>query len=624
MEPTPPALTPEAEPEFDARERCRRLPGSPGVYRMLDAGGAVIYVGKARDLRKRVSSYFNRSAGHTPKVRAMASHVRDIEVVVTRNETEALILESNLIKELKPRYNIVLRDDKSYPYIYVNTGDAYPRLAFHRGSKTGQGRYFGPYPNAGAVRATINLLQKLFMVRQCEDSYFKNRSRPCLQYQIKRCTAPCVGLVSADDYGADMANALLFLAGRSHEVVTALAGAMEAAAEKLEFEHAARLRDQIAKLQRVQAEQHITAEGGDFDVIACAQHEGVACLQVFFIRGGRNLGNKSFFPAHASDSSGAEILGAFIAQFYLAGTADRDIPPDILLAEALEEEEATWLSAALAERRGTVVRLRPNVRAERAKWVEMARQNAVLAVRDRAANDNGQARRAESLREFLELEEVPERIECFDISHTRGEAPVASCVVFGPEGARKTDYRRFNIEGITPGDDYAAMRQALERRYGRLQREDAVMPDILLIDGGKGQVTQALEVLANLQIESIRVLGVAKGTTRKPGLETLIMEDGTVERSLPRESPALLIIQQIRDEAHRFAITAHRKARGKARTRSPLEEIPGIGAKRRRAVLQHFGGLQGVSRASVDDLARVPGISTELAQAIHGVLHGSP
>ena len=618
-----PTTLSEAGEDFDPRERCRRLPTAPGVYRMIDASGAVIYVGKARDLRKRVSSYFNRSAGHTAKVRAMASHVRDIEVVVTRNETEALILESNLIKELRPRYNIVLRDDKSYPYIHINLSETYPRLAFHRGAKAPQGRYFGPYPNAGAVRATINLLQKLFMVRQCEDSYFRNRSRPCLQYQIKRCTAPCVGLVSAEDYGRDMANALLFLAGRSHEVVTALAGAMEAAAEKLEFEHAARLRDQIAKLQRVQAEQHITAEGGDFDVIACAQYEGVACLQVFFIRGGRNLGNKAFFPAHTGDATDAEILGAFMAQFYLAGGAERDIPPDILLADALEEEEANWLATALGERRGGVVRLRPNVRAERAKWLEMARQNAVLGARDRAANDHNQVRRMEALRDFLELEDTPERIECFDISHTRGEATVASCVVFGPEGARKADYRRFNIEGITAGDDYAAMRQALERRYGRLQREEAVMPDILLIDGGQGQVAQALEVLTGLQIDSIQVLGVAKGTTRKPGLETLIMEDGRVERSLPRESPALLLIQQIRDEAHRFAITAHRKARGKARTRSPLEEIPGIGAKRRRAVLQHFGGLQGVTRAGVDDLARVPGISLELAQVIYGVLHGN-
>ncbi|MBM4228261.1 MAG: excinuclease ABC subunit UvrC [Gammaproteobacteria bacterium] len=612
------------EESFDPRERCRRLPGAPGVYRMLDAERAVIYVGKARDLRKRVSSYFNRNQGHSPKVRAMADQVRDIEVVVTRNETEALILESNLIKELKPRYNVVLRDDKSYPYIYINIADKFPRLAFHRGARVGNGRYFGPYPNAGAVRATINLLQKLFMVRQCEDTYFRNRSRPCLQYQIKRCTAPCVGLVSPEAYRADMENALLFLSGRSHEVVSALVSAMQASAEKLEFEQAARLRDQITKLQRVQAEQHITAEGGDYDVIACAMHEGIGCIQIFFIRGGRNLGNKPFFPAHTSGAATGEILTAFIAQFYLAGTADRDLPPDILLSEPLEEEEAEWLAAALADKRRGVVRLRPNVRAERAKWLEMALRNAELAARDRATTDSGHQRRLESLRDFLELPEVPARIECFDVSHTRGEAPVASCVVFGEEGARKSEYRKFNIEGVTGGDDYAAMRQALERRYGRLQREDAVMPDILLVDGGKGQVAQALEVLKALQIDEIQVVGVAKGTARKPGLETLIMHDGESEKTLPRESPALLLIQQIRDEAHRFAITAHRKARGKARNRSALEEVPGIGAKRRRAVLQHFGGLQGVSRASVDDLRKVPGISAQLAQSIYDVLHGAP
>ena len=608
---------------FDSRGRCRRLPNAPGVYRMLDAKRAVIYVGKARDLRKRVSSYFNRNLGHGAKVRAMVEQIRDIEVLVTRNETEALILESNLIKELRPRYNIVLRDDKSYPYIYVNTADKFPRLAFHRGARGDNGRYFGPYPNAGAVRSTINLLQKLFMVRQCDDSYFRNRSRPCLQYQIKRCTGPCVGLVSAASYHLDIENALLFLAGRSHDVIFSLVKSMEDAASRLEFEQAARLRDQITKLQRVQAEQHITAEGGDFDVVACRVHEGVGCVQIFFIRGGRNLGNKTFFPSHTADASISEIIGAFLAQFYLAGIADRELPPDILLSEDLDEEEGDWLIQALGERRAGAVRIRTNVRGERAKWLDMAVRNTELAVRDRAASDSDHQRRMEALRDFLELPEVPSRIECFDVSHTRGEAPVASCVVFGAEGARKSEYRKFNIEGVSPGDDYAAMRQALERRYGRLQREDAVMPDVLLIDGGTGQVAQALEVLQELQIDEIQVLGVAKGVTRKPGLETLIMDDGHTERVLPRDSVALLLIQQIRDEAHRFAITAHRKARGKARNRSSLEEIPGIGAKRRRAVLQHFGGLQGVGRASVDDLQRVPGISAQLAQAIYAVLHGN-
>ncbi len=609
---------------FDSRERCRRLPTAPGVYRMLDANGTVIYVGKARDLRKRVTSYFNRNLGQTAKVRAMVEQIRDLEVVVTRNETEALILESNLIKELRPRYNIVLRDDKSYPYIFVNTSDKFPRLAFHRGARREQGRYFGPYPNAGAVRATINLLQKLFLVRQCEESYFRNRSRPCLQYQIKRCTGPCVGLVTAESYQLDIDNALLFLGGRSHEVVSSMVKSMEEASSRLEFEHAARLRDQINKLQRVQAEQHITAEGGDFDVVACRLHEGIGCVQIFVIRGGRNLGNKTFFPGHTAEASTAEVLAAFLAQFYLVGNSDRDLPPDILLSEDLDQEESEWLVPALGARRDGAVRLRANVRGERAKWLDMAVRNTELAVRERAASDSDHQRRMEALRDFLELPEVPARIECFDVSHTRGEAPVASCVVFGAEGARKAEYRKFNIEGVSPGDDYAAMRQALDRRYGRLKREDAVMPDVLLIDGGKGQVAQALEVMRELQIDEIQILGVAKGTTRKPGLETLIMHDGQTERALPRDSFALLLIQQIRDEAHRFAITAHRKARSNARNRSPLEEIPGVGAKRRRAVLQHFGGLQGVTRAGIDDLQRVPGISAQLAQAIYGVLHGSP
>ena len=461
------------------------------------------------------------------------------------------------------------------------------------------------------------------MVRQCDDSYFRNRSRPCLQYQIKRCTGPCVGLVSAASYHLDIENALLFLAGRSHDVIFSLVKSMEDAASRLEFEQAARLRDQITKLQRVQAEQHITADGGDFDVVACRVYEGVGCVQIFFIRGGRNLGNKTFFPSHTADASISEIIGAFLAQFYLAGITDRELPPDILLSEDLDAEESDWLVQALGERRAGAVRIRTNVRGERAKWLDMAIRNTELAVRERAASDSGHQRRMEALRDFLELPEVPSRIECFDVSHTRGEAPVASCVVFGPEGARKSEYRKFNIEGVSPGDDYAAMRQALERRYGRLQREDAVMPDVLLIDGGTGQVAQALEVLRELQIDEIQVLGVAKGATRKPGLETLIMDDGHTERVLPRDSVALLLIQQIRDEAHRFAITAHRKARGKARNRSSLEEIPGIGAKRRRAVLQHFGGLQGVGRASVDDLQRVPGISAQLAQAIYAVLHGN-
>lgn len=604
------------------REDCRRLTSAPGVYRMLDENATVIYVGKARNLKKRVASYFNREAGHSPKVRAMVLQVRSFEVVVTRNETEALLLESNLIKDLKPRYNIVLRDDKSYPYIHLATEQKFPRISFHRGARSGRGRYFGPYPNAGAVRSTINLLQKLFMVRQCQESFFNNRTRPCLQYQIKRCTAPCVGLVAPEEYRADVDNAILFLEGRSQEVVGILVRQMEAASAKLEFERAARFRDQITKLQRVQSEQHVSGEGGDVDIIVCRTADGVGCVQVFFVRAGRHLGNKTYFPAHTRDAATSEILEAFLAQFYLVGHAERDIPPDIILSDGLEEE--AWLAAALAEKRGGAVRIRHKVRGERAKWVEMANSNADIALSQRLALDADHQRRLEALRDFLDLPELPSRIECFDVSHTRGEATVASCVVFGPEGARKSDYRRFNIEGVTAGDDYGAMRQALERRYGRLQREEAQMPGLLLIDGGKGQVAQALTVLDDLQIGDIMVVGVAKGTTRRPGLETLIMHDGETERTLPRDSIALHLIQQIRDEAHRFAITAHRRSRAKAQVSSPLQQVAGVGAKRRQRLIQHFGGMQGLARASVDDLQRVPGISRQLAQAIHDSLHDSP
>ena len=603
------------------KEKVARLPNQPGVYRMLDGQAQVIYVGKARDLRKRVGSYFVKQASHTPKVRSMVAQIEDLEVVVTRNENEALILESNLIKDLRPRYNIVLRDDKSYPFITV-TRHPYPRIAFHRGTRSPDGRYFGPYPNAGAVRTTLNLLQKLFAVRQCEDSYFSNRSRPCLQFQIKRCTAPCVGMISEADYERDIDNAILFLAGRSQEVVETLVQRMEEASIKLEFERAAQLRDQIVKLQRVQAEQHITADAGDYDIVVCRKRDDTGCVQVFFVRGGRNLGNKTFFPGHTRDASAQEILDAFLPQFYLAGQVERDIPPDIILAEAPEESE--WLVEALTEKRGGQVRLRLNVRGERARWLEMAIENTDRALADRIATDVNQQRRLEALRDALDLPEAPTRIECFDISHTRGEATVASCVVFGPQGALKSDYRRFNIEGITGGDDYAAMRQALERRYSRLKKEEAAMPELLLIDGGEGQVQQAVAVLAELQIEEIMVVGVAKGTTRKPGLENLIVDNGRESRMLPRDSAALHLIQQIRDEAHRFAITAHRQARGRARSRSPLEDVPGIGAKRRQRVLQQFGGMQGLVRASIEDLQKIPGISRQLAQAIFDALRERP
>ncbi|MGR9092646.1 MAG: excinuclease ABC subunit UvrC [Gammaproteobacteria bacterium] len=603
------------------RDSCRDLPTNPGIYRFSDAGGQVIYVGKAKHLKRRVSSYFNRQANVSPKVRSMVGHIVDIAVTVTRTENEAFLLESNLIKDLKPRYNIVLRDDKSYPYIYVEPDEEFPKLNFHRGARNGNGRYFGPYPNAGAVRSTLNLLQKLFMLRQCDDSYFRNRARPCLQHQIKRCTAPCVGLIDSAEYREDVQRAILFLEGRSAEVVDSLALQMDEAAAKLEFERAARFRDQIQKLQRVQSEQYVASGTGNFDIIVCRTRGNVGCVQVFFVRSGRHLGNKAFFPAHTQGNTSADILSAFLPQFYLAGQSDRDVPPDIILSEAIED--ADWLTDILSDRRGSAVRLRQDVRGERAKWLEMAVTNADIALEVRISSNTDQQRRVAALQDFLDLDEAPGRIECFDVSHTGGEATVASCVVFDQDGARKSDYRRFNIRDVVAGDDYAAMEQALQRRYTRVKREDGNLPELLLIDGGKGQVGRALSVLAELQIDDVAVVGVAKGTTRKAGLETLIMYDGIEERVLPRDSAALLLIQQIRDEAHRFAITAHRQSRAKNRTRSPLDQISGVGAKRRQQLIRHFGGWQGVARAGVDDLCRVPGISRTLAQKIYDEMQGS-
>ncbi len=601
------------------RQACRDLPNLPGCYRMIDERGHVIYVGKARNLRKRVSSYFNRNTGHSPKVIAMVAVVKRFEVTTTANENEALILESNLIKDLKPRYNVVLRDDKSYPYIYAELDQDFPRLRFHRGARSGKGRYFGPFPNAGAVRQTLNLLQKMFLIRQCEDSFFRNRSRPCLQYQINRCTAPCVGLIEPNEYEDDVRHALMFLEGRDEEVVNYLVGQMEQASSALEFERAGRIRDQIASLKRVQSEQNITGEAGDFDVIAAVERSGVGCVQIFFVRHGRMLGNKAFFPAHTQGCTAAEILDAFLPQFYLSGHRDREIPGDIIINEMISDVD--WFSEALSQRTGRKVGVRTNVRGERAKWVKMAADNATLAIDQRLSANADQIERMSNLTSALGRDTSVERIECFDISHLGGESTVASCVVFDQNGPRKNEYRKFNIKDAVAGDDYAAMFEALQRRYSRLKREESAMPDIVLIDGGKGQTTQALKVMHELQIDDVMIIGIAKGTTRKPGLETLILSDGQREYRLPPNSPALLLLQHVRDEAHRFAIEAHRRSRANNRKRSPLEQIDGIGAKRRQRLMQHFGGLQGVSRAGVDDLSRVPGISQELAQRIYDVMH---
>ncbi len=600
--------------DFDSKEFLRHLTHKPGVYRMLDENAEVLYVGKARDLKKRVSSYFRRS-GLPPKTRALMERTHSVEVTVTHTETEALILESNLIKALRPRYNILLRDDKSYPYIFLSTGHDFPRLGFHRGARREKGRYFGPYPSTGAVRETLNLLQKLFPVRQCQDSFYRNRSRPCLQYQIKRCTAPCVGLIDKHAYAEDVQHAVLFLEGRSDQVVQELVARMEAAAERLDYEAAARYRDQIAGLRRIQERQYVSGAGGDLDVIACRIQGGEACVEVFFIRGGRNLGNKAFFPKTPAHSTEAEVLTAFLPQYYL----DKYTPEELLVSH--EIADAGLLASALGSDSGRVPRISRPQRGERRRWVKMALENADIALSARLAGKMGMQRRLEALQDALGLAQLPARMECFDISHTMGEATVASCVVFDANGPLKSDYRRFNIEGIAPGDDYAAMRQALERRYTRLKKGEGKLPDILFIDGGKGQIRQASEVLEELQIEGVVIVGVAKGPERRPGMETLFLSGQSRPIILPADAAALHLIQQIRDEAHRFAITGHRQRRARQRRTSPLEQIHGLGPKRRQSLLKQFGGMQEIARAGVEDLVRAPGISKALALRIYDAFH---
>ena len=602
--------------EFDAQSFLRTLTNDPGVYRLLDRHGRVLYVGKARSLKKRVASYFRLPGQLAPKTRALMSHAHSVEVTVTHTETEALLLENNLIKEHRPRYNIVLRDDKSFPYIHVTTGDRFPRLGFHRGARRGRGRYFGPFASAGATRGTLTQLQKLFRVRQCENSFFANRSRPCLQHQIKRCTAPCVGLVDEAAYGEDVRHAVMFLEGKSEEMVGELVRRMESASNALEFELAARYRDQIANLRRVQARQYVSGTKGNVDVVAARAREGVAVVELFVIRNGQSLGSRTLRPAHGGDADEGELLRAFLPQHYLSRTGrERPVPDEILLNDAIGGLDV--LERALCEQTGRKISIRSNVRGERARWVAMAVDNAELALKQRIASRANLRGQFEALQELLGLDEPPGRIECFDVSHTGGESTVASCVVFEHDGAKKSDYRRFNVTGEKAGDDYGAMRNALERRYTRLQREEAVLPDLLLIDGGPGQLGQAIEVLAELQVSGIVTVGVAKGTTRKPGFERLFLHGRAAPIVLPPDSAALHLVQRIRDEAHRFAITGHRNRRSRVRRASVLERIPGIGARRRQRLLSEFGGLQGVSRAGVEDLVRVRGISRALALAIH-------
>lgn len=601
---------------FDSSAFLATCSGRPGVYRMFDGEGRLLYVGKAKNLKKRLSSYF-RKTGQAPKTAALVARIAQIETTITANETEALLLEQTLIKEWRPPYNILLRDDKSYPYVFLSDGE-FPRLGIHRGAKKAKGRYFGPYPSALAIRESLSLLQKTFLVRQCEDSYYKNRTRPCLQYQIKRCKGPCVGLVSPEEYAEDVRHSVMFLDGRSNALSEELSASMEKASMALEFERAAELRDQIAMLRRVQDQQSMEGGTGDVDVVAVMLTPGGACVHLISVRGGRVLGSKNFFPQVAIEEEGGDVLMAFLAQYYL-GNAERDLPSELIVN--VQHEDFPTLIEAIESLRGRSISISLRVRGTRARWQQLAVTNAEQALAARLANRQHLAERFEALATVLEMDEPPQRMECFDISHSSGEATVASCVVFGPEGPLKSDYRRFNIEGVTAGDDYAAMHQALTRRFSKIKDGEGKLPDVLLVDGGKGQLAMAREVLQELAVPDLILLGVAKGTTRKPGLEVLYLNDAEHEFTLPGNSPALHLIQQIRDESHRFAITGHRARRGKARRTSTLEEVAGIGPKRRRELLNHFGGLQELSRASAEEIAKAPGISKKLAELIYDTLH---
>jgi excinuclease ABC subunit C len=625
---------------FDGKAFARGLSLAPGVYRMIAADGSVLYVGKAGALRKRVASYFS-NAPRPSRTTAMLAQVARMEVTVTRTEGEALLLENQLIKSLKPRYNVLLRDDKSYPYVLV-TQEPWPRLALHRGPRNVPGRYFGPYPGVTAVRETLNMMHKLFRLRSCEDSVFRNRSRPCLQHQIGRCTAPCVGLVAAREYADSVRRATLFLEGRSDDLARELGDAMEAASARLDFEEAARLRDLLTGVRSMQARQYVDGRAAELDVLAVAMQGTQACVLLLAFRDGRNLGTRAFFPRTNGSDNPAEVLAAFVSQYY----AEQPPPREIVLDRAIED--VPLLEEAFTAAAGRKVQLRCNVRGERAGYVDLARRNAELSLATELGSQAAQQARMDSLQALLGLDAPPARIECFDISHTMGEATVASCVVFDPDGPVRGQYRRYNIAGIEPGDDYAAMQQALQRRFRRAaealetaaadatsappvagsegatreRRVDAVLPDLLLIDGGAGQVAQARAVLAANGLEDrVMVVGVAKGEERRAGHERLLLPDGRELRP-GADSPGLQLIQQVRDEAHRFAITGHRGRRQKARNVSRLEDIPGIGPRRRASLLKHFGGLAGLKAAGAEEIAKVEGINEALAGRIYATLHG--
>ena len=599
--------------ELDPRELLKSLPNRPGVYRMLNAAGETLYVGKARDLKKRVASYFNKQ-GHDPRIAAMISHIASVETTVERSEGEALLLENNLIKTHQPRYNILFRDDKSYPYLSL-TGDPFPLMRFHRGKLDKKHRYFGPFPSAYAVRDGMQQLQKVFQLRTCENTVFTNRSRPCMLYQIERCSAPCVLHISAEDYAADVERATMFLQGKTDQLLTELKDQMSASAAELEFERAAMIRDRIHRLQKLQQRQFIeSASERDIDVISVVQREGLIALNLVMIRGGRHVGDKTLFPQHAENGELAQVLEAFLGQHYL----EQFVPTLIVVSHPVELDV---LHEALAMQAQHKVEINANPIGERRVWLTMASQNAELAIAQRLAQKSTQEDRLAALVEALGLSPEAHRFECFDVSHTMGERAVALCVVFDHLKMQTSEYRRFNVEPEHAGDDYAAMREALTRRFARIVAGESPIPDLLIIDGGRGQVGIAVAVLQDAGLPDVPIIGIAKGVERKPGLEEIIFPDRNAPLHLPADHPGLHLLQQIRDEAHRFAIQGHRARRQKARTASALQDIGGIGSKRRQALLAHFGGMRGVQAASVDDLTHVPGISKALAEIIYAALH---
>ncbi|PHQ72543.1 MAG: excinuclease ABC subunit C [Shewanella sp.] len=606
--------------QFDSVLFLKSVSSSPGVYRMYDAEDIVIYVGKAKDLKKRLSSYFRKNLVHV-KTQALVSHIANIDVTVTHSETDALILENDYIKQYMPRYNVLLRDDKSYPYILLSH-HKHPRLAYHRGPKRDKGTYFGPYPNGGAVRESLHLMQKIFPIRQCDDLYYKSRSRPCLQYQIGRCSAPCVDKISSEEYEAQVKLASLFLKGKNQQVMVELVSKMEACAQSLEYEKAASYRDQISALRRVAEQQEVSGTSGDMDVIGAHYASGVACFHLLFIRNGKIFGSRSYYPSVPAQTDMDEVLSAFMIQFYLNGDSQRTLPKEILLSQSFDD--LPQLEKAIQTALDKKVEIKTNVRSERANFLRLAVTNATNAVNTRLSHKNTVEQRFLLLEEALEMTTRVQRMECFDISHTMGESTVASCVVFNREGPNKADYRRYNINGITPGDDYAAMKQAITRRFDKIDKTGKI-PDILFIDGGLGQLRIAQKIVDEkfAHIDTAPMLiGIAKGEGRKPGLETLIYGENELSFSIAADSGALHLIQHIRDESHRFAITGHRNKRQKTRNTSTLESIAGVGPKRRKALLQFLGGIQEVKSASVAEMAKVPGISVDMAQKIHDSLRG--